>query len=254
MSFLLCRKSLKYASLCLISLCSFTINSEGLVDNGHYNTDLIDFIVVSDDEKEREWQRQQFSESGQEFLGRNVLQQLAIQYDISAETTGLMGEQIDLSSGSLSFLQVDIDIPGNFPIPVRLARSFGGPDRWFSANRFFGNWNLDLAYISTTMASADNIFFTGSWAQNKACTGSLNPQTQLAKGGAVLDVNDYWNADTVYIPGHGSTTLLTSAAATRSTKNNWKVSCFNSTHGYEGFRVTTPDGLTYLRYPHKWAS
>lgn len=231
--------------------------AEGRQSN--YSTDLADFIVEPENRGPQSLQilspeqeylshnalQQQAVLSEQEYLGRNVLQQLDIKYDITAETTGLMGEQIDLSSGAVSFVQTDIDLPGNSAIPVRIARSWGGPDRWFGANRFYANWNLDLAYISTTMASANDVYFTGSWAKNIACSGSLNPQASLSKGGAVLQVNDYWNGDSVYIPGQGSATLLTGGTTSRTTKNNWKISCFNSTKGYEGFKVTTPDGLTY---------
>lgn len=255
-----CKKESRLTTVLLLSLLSLTTCNavaEDAVDEGHYRPDLLEYIVIPSelvpvDEAQQNMLVQSLTtepaeqeEQKQEYLGRNVLQQLDIKYDITAETTGLMGEQLDLSSGSVSFLQTDIDIPGNSALPVRLSRTWGGPDRWYSANRFFANWNLDIAYVSTTIASANDVYFTGSWAEDKACSGRLNPQSSLTKGGAVLQVNDYWNGDSVYIPGQGSTTLLTSSEASRVTKNNWKVSCFVSDKGYEGFKVTTPDGLTY---------
>ncbi|WP_164852328.1 colicin E5-related ribonuclease [Rheinheimera riviphila] len=174
------------------------------------------------------------------------MKQFNVGFEITAETTDLMGEQIDLSTGSLSFKQTDIQVPGNFAIPVAVTRITGTADVEYSANRLLGDWSLDLPYIATSMASIDGSTFTGSWAANKACSGPLNPGSELSYSASTLEVKDYWSGDNVYIPGQGSATLLHKDAATpRTTNKNWRIECFTTASGSEGFRVTTQDGTKY---------
>ena len=70
--------------------------------------------------------------------------------------SGLMGDFINLDKGSLSFTNTDVDIPGNFPLPVSFTRTISsdkyspkfittGPT---SINAARAEWGLDLAYIT----------------------------------------------------------------------------------------------------------
>jgi len=224
-------------------------------DSGHLNTEL-QHSVVDYHERGRTVVLNPISftstnpktivETEMEHSRKNILKQFNVSFDITAETTDLMGEQIDLNSGSVSFKQTDIQVPGNFNIPVSVTRISGTADVEYSANRLFGDWSLEIPHISTSMASIDGNIFTGSWAANKACSGPLNPGSELNYDASVLTVQDYWSGDNVYIPGQGSATLLYKDAATpRTTNKNWKIECFTTRSGMEGFRVTTTDGTSY---------
>lgn len=93
------------------------------------------------------------------------------------------------------------------------------------------------------MASIDGTTYTGSWAANQACSGPLNPGSEPSYNAATLEVKDYWSGDNVYIPGQGSATLLYKyASAPRTTTKNWRIECFTTAAGFEGFRVTNQDG------------
>ena len=57
----------------------------------------------------------------------------------------LLGDRIDIESGSLSFHQVDVDIPGNSDLPVRFARKRA---RHGDMNGIARGWDIDIPYIS----------------------------------------------------------------------------------------------------------
>jgi len=244
------RKNMHCHPLLLLTLLSFATSAD---EYGTRNTLLAEFIVAPRGKEAPEQpdnpprkNGNNIVETEMEHSRKNILKQFNIGFDITPETTGLMGEQIDLSTGSLSFSQTDINIPGNFKIPVQVTRISGTADVEFSANRLFGDWSLDIPYVSTSMASLDGLSFTGSWAANRACSGTLNPLQTLSKSATTLEVQDYWSGDNVYIPGQGSARLLYKDSATPRTSNkNLRIQCFNSSKGYEGFKVTTTDGITY---------
>lgn len=239
-----------YQPLALFVLLSVGASAD---EYGTRNTLLTEFIVTprskelpSQPDGQPVKDGNNIVETEMEHSRKNILKQFNIGFDITPETTALMGEQIDLSTGSLSFRQTDISIPGNFKIPVEVSRISGTADVEFSANRLFGDWSLDIPYVSTSLASINGQSFTGSWAANRACSGQLNPGQSLSFSGTTLEVQDYWSGDNVYIPGQGSARLLYKDSTTPRTSNkNWRIQCFNSSKGYEGFKVTTQDGITY---------
>ena len=64
------------------------------------------------------------------------------------------GDKVDLNSGSLQIVQVDVDLPGNNALPVRVARRFATGDRFASGH--FGAWNLDIPYAHGVFANHVN--------------------------------------------------------------------------------------------------
>lgn len=134
------------------------------VDNGHQNPGLRNSVVDYHESGRTVTARPaRFSsenpktviEAEMEHSKKNILKQFNVGFEITAETTELMGEQIELSTGSLSFKQTDINVPGNFNIPVGVTRISVTADVEYAANRLLGDWSLDLPYISTSMASID---------------------------------------------------------------------------------------------------
>lgn len=74
----------------------------------------------------------------------------------SEMTTGILGDFINLDTGELGFRQTDIDIPGNFDLPVRVTRIIdSNVDRpTFTRSQIINNtlsgtanWGLELPYL-----------------------------------------------------------------------------------------------------------
>ncbi|WP_157509069.1 RHS repeat domain-containing protein [Ferrimonas futtsuensis] len=190
--------------------------------------------------------------------GYNFLEKNDIKADIPTLTTSLLGDKIDYFSGSISFEQVDVSIPGNFDIPVNITRTLGDPDGWHRGTREFGNWSLSIPHISSTyITDKSGNYKTAYWPNGKACRSQLNsnPKFSAQSGsfGTILwsysaDGDNYWSGDSLSIPGHGSvkfTEKVGDSTHKRYNKNNWPVSCYDTPAGHEGFIVTTDNGNTY---------
>ncbi|MCO7226578.1 RHS repeat domain-containing protein [Pleionea sp. CnH1-48] len=192
--------------------------------------------------------------------GYNFHEQNNITPDIPTMTTDLLGDQIDPSSGSISFTQTDISIPGNSGLPVAITRTLSDPDSWFRETREFENWSLSIphvrsTYITDKTGNAKNAY----WAVGQACSRRLNSnptfsryvsyssyslQTQAYQGSK----DSYWNGDTVSIPGHGSVKLTEKpgdSSYKRYNNRNWNVECITNSDGTEGFKITLDNGVTY---------
>ena len=180
-------------------------------------------------------------------LGRSELQQLAVSTEVTAETTGLFGDQVDLSTGKFTVSQLDLNLPGNFDIPIQIRRNLLGPKQRYDGTREFDIWSLELPHISTTLVKGTlpDSGFEGAWGEGQACSGSLKPGSYLGGRRDLLQF-EYWNGDNIQIPGKGGGALNSTDGSTRTTKNNWLISCITtSDKDYEGFVVTTNDGMKY---------
>ncbi len=190
--------------------------------------------------------------AGIENLGYaiSVLQQLQVDTEITPETTDLFGEQIDIGTGGLTFVQTDVSIPGNSSLPVAISRKLLDPKDRYNGTREFGLWSLDLPHISTSLIRAlsaynENPDYSGSWGQNIACSGRLKPGPYYGDHTNVTSY-EYWNGDSIYIPGKGNSAINGfNGNFDRKAKENWKIDCFDTANGYEGFIVTTDNGTKY---------
>lgn len=185
--------------------------------------------------------------------GYNYLEENSVSQNVSSHTTDLLGDKIDPNTGTVAIEQVDIDIPGNFKIPVRIKRKLSGPDSWYRETREFENWSLDIPHVrSTYLTDDEGNFYSSYWPSGNACSAPLNSNPTLRKnfGGTTYYAHSisYWNGDTVYIPEKGSVKLTEKEnddTSTRYNNRNWKVDCISTDNGYEGFKVTTGDGTEY---------
>lgn len=183
---------------------------------------------------------------------KDVLAQSNVSYDITPETTGLIGEQIDLNSGAVSFSQTDLTIPGNSQLlPIAVRRSFSDANFKQKATSEFADWSLDLPSIHTTvlMPGTPN---AGSWGKGLECSGVQRPGAINYKG-QVIDAPQYWNGTTLLVDGSQKHLLYRGTPdITYTTKDHWKATCFKKNDGTgEGFKVTSPKGVVYtLDVPH----
>ncbi len=183
----------------------------------------------------------------EEVLSRNEAND-----SVTAETTELLGERIDLNSGSVSFSHTDISLPGNSKLPVTLSRVHKSKEYTNFNRTDFADWALDIPYIQTTTlkgAGEGSIGTAGPWGQSprRECSGILE-EGEVFIAGNPYSSTDYYNGDTIHIPGQISEKLLDKEDSQfrKRTKSNWGVKCEdNDDNTGEIFKVHSPDGTVY---------
>ncbi|HBF46602.1 MAG TPA: hypothetical protein DDW91_09085, partial [Shewanella frigidimarina] len=184
--------------------------------------------------------------------GYNYGEMNNVETKVATLTTDLMGDSLDMNSGALSFTHTDVSIPGNFSIPVQVQRTLGSPDNWYKETRELHNWSLAIPHVRTTYVESYGSALQGAiggknpyWRAGRACSGALNDNPSFSKNidGQPYGLNkrDYWNGDTISIPGQGSATIINGSGGKTNTKQ-WKMSCVSN----NVFRITTPDGTVYV--------
>lgn len=174
---------------------------------------------------------------------------LNISAGLTTHDSDLLGDNIDVDTGALSFKHVDIDIPGNSSLPVRFSRYLSS-DR--QALRHFGKrytpsgysgytgWAIEIPHLLTQTSHDDD------W----------NP-CPLSGSGDGLYVNPNGSGNGVgmgikmYSYGSGARPLIALDSAYEakygvkySTKDHWKVECV-STSGGGYYKAVAPNGDEY---------
>jgi YD repeat-containing protein len=111
---------------------------------------------------------------------------------------------------------------------------------------------LDIPYIQTTTLIGDgpgSIGTAGPWGEipRRECSGVLE-DSEVFVAGNPYSSTDFYNGDTIHIPGQISEKLLDKADSQfrKRTKSNWGVKCENNaTNTGEIFKVHSPDGTVY---------
>lgn len=167
---------------------------------------------------------------------------------ITAHGPQLFGDEVELSSGALSFSVTDISIPGNHSLPVALTRTttiVDWNDRAFDAP--MGDWDLDIPRLEG--------IFAPSWP-NQRCTNTGYPPT-VNSGTASYSHVEYWQGNHARMPGGGEMLEANQSAVPKPTSGGpylWVTagmtyfSCLpslvNGGPG-EGFLAITTDGTRY---------
>ena len=110
--------------------------------------------------------------SAQSAVGIPVEYDKLIQSRVMALGNDLLGDRLDLYSGRLSFLQTDVELPGNSALQVGVSRSFS-PRRSGETESVghFGDWDLDLPYLTGVFASSTGWVAYGTGADaTKRCS------------------------------------------------------------------------------------
>ena len=184
----------------------------------------------------------------------NYLEQIEAKPKFTMHSSLLMGDKVDVASGSFSFEVVDLSLGGNFALPVEVRRTSAFGPEIDSSAKDFASWNLALPHIRTKeLAIEGQLPSGGIWSQNKACSGVMWAKTTpsiVVNSGGVHTIQsaarDYWDGDFISIPGSYSGKLLarSSDGKNRYLANHWKIECI-TVSGVEGFRVTASDGTKY---------
>lgn len=168
----------------------------------------------------------------------------------------MFGDKVSLYDGSLSFEQTDLDLKGNFDLPVRLSRSVGvgKKSKQYTFNRPLGNWEWNLPRVGGSFS------VTKGWqgtSGNNRCTGYTFPAMEFAAGQSVA-ASDFWHGTNLEIPGAGRQELLKRTASSPPgpttggpypllTKQLWQVGCLSTIKNGagEGFYAISPTGVRY---------
>ena len=195
----------------------------------------------------------------------------------------LAGDRVNFYTGSTSFSATDLSVPGN-ATAVSITRTFVvehnhmlaavkgtltpyEPELYSARLRLFGDWDLDVPHISTTMSKATGWVVDSTTPANRcSLIGQRNAQGADATGrppttsgtrGWPFPAYKYWSGYTLHAGGDQPLLLAPANNIERpsgggpyhwTTNQNWWVSCLSSTAnnaGGEAFLVRSPDGATY---------
>ena len=172
-----------------------------------------------------------------------------VREDLTPYGVDLLGEQFDLATGTLSFNQTDVILPGNSGLEVGIRRYLNTAQRYFQPVNEFGDWGLDIPRMEMMVAGLN------AWKSNR-CTTASDPGPAV-KNGTTFESYEYWNGLKMTIPGHGTQTVLDAprepkqSNTQKTTTGYWVISCIPASSG-EGFLARSPDGIIYrftmLRY------
>lgn len=162
------------------------------------------------------------------------------------------GDEVDVSTGDVTFNVTDVDIPGNSKLKVSFQRKMQAVSAFGTIipNFEMGEWSIDLPNISTkVLYDKINNKYLGDWGNGKACSGSLQPDNNLSN---VFKPIDYWNGVFIEVSGEIHENILLNSGYLKSkdsspkiTKSGWLVNCVSNNDGSEAFVVKSPKGLIY---------
>lgn len=170
--------------------------------------------------------------------------------------SNLFGDETNWYNGTTTLRIVDVDLPGNNALPVRIARTRStAPPEGPTAPGLMGDWELELPYLSSVFPQ-NNGWRIGTQT-NRCSWGPLTPPP-VWYGAGEFTTAEYWRGYFVSIPGQGSTQMLWPDAAYTPrpmdgytypwvTVGHTQLRCgimlANGTG--EGFLAVAPDGTRY---------
>lgn len=189
--------------------------------------------------------------------------------NIGALGPTLLGDQINIQNGALSFSVTDASLKGNNALPVAFGRTFktntvGGAMKGTltSGNQMdgaLGDWEIDLPHIGGVFSQAAGWINSTNGKAAQRCSvanaSEARPPNQSV-GSSYFTAEEYWHGTRISMPGRGAQALLVmNASSPRPTGSSayWVTSDFTSISclptilngSGEGFIATTPDGTRY---------
>lgn len=183
-------------------------------------------------------------------------ERLAPNLGLKPHDHNLLGDNIDLMTGRLSFEHIDISIPGNSDLPVELRRRLNPSQAY---NNEFANWQLAVPSISTKIMSTE--FNSGIRWGKLRCSNllytSIPNSTYMQRrvtGASAIYPSYYSDGVLLDVPGRASGQLLDKtvagswpAEAKKVTASGWYFTCLTNIDGAgtEGFYGYAPNGDRY---------
>ena len=181
---------------------------------------------------------------------------------IAASGEDAFGNRTTDATGKTEFVNIDIDVPGNNGLPVRLGRRLS-IDWLYLPEQLggFGNWDVEVPYIQTTVSSNMGWSVAGASSPNryKRCSFPGLPFVE----GALINPEEVSHGYRLHMPGAGDEAMLVDHNLNTDPSNGvsypWvlksmgRLSCLPTVkNGYpgEGFLLLTTDGVKYyFDYP-----
>ncbi|AIY67425.1 RHS repeat domain-containing protein [Pseudoalteromonas piratica] len=153
-----------------------------------------------------------------------------VRENITSFTTEVLGDKIDVTSGSLNFSVTDLNLPGNFNIPVSVTRMLNGGEDWATGTREFSNWSLEIPHIKTNYLTEKNgDVRTSAWALGEYCSKkqNINPDFDTIVEGSWYFAfsKEYWIGEKLFISRNENYDILSNTKEERVLKNGWKIDC-----------------------------
>ncbi|MEO7930329.1 MAG: DUF6531 domain-containing protein, partial [Lysobacter sp.] len=210
--------------------------------------------------------------------------------DVGVLGDGVAGDRVNFYTGATSFTATDVSVPGN-ALDVSISRTYSVEYQHQHAEtkgvvgsgqtvvestrlRLFGDWDLDLPYISTTMTQAAGWIIDSTTPNNRcsvigqvksgggAATGA--PPNGVGTKSWTFDPGTYWSGYTLHT-GAGDQSMLVASLTNNerpsaggpfhwTTNQDWWFSCLPTTAnaaGGEGYVARAPDGS---KYTFNWLS
>lgn len=170
---------------------------------------------------------------------------------ISSLGPALMGDQVALSNGGLSFAVTDVSLPGSNDLEVAFKRSYAVFNRKdYGDLSALADWQIDLPNINGVFAPDWLVGYPTVTANR--CTNNSGP----AQPASPFRVSDFWQGLQLELPGGGGELLRTAAGTSKPTdgaayywmtNDQVHLSCLGSIKNGsgEGFLAITPDGTRY---------
>lgn len=218
---------------------------------------------------------------GQKQLYEEYAKQIKTAEAVGALGNDLFGEQVNLYTGSTSFVVTDVSLRGNNALTVEIRRSFKvEPRDGLYSQGAFGDWELDIPYLygifaKQTLASEVG-WQVSTGTPNARCSVAdhnyASPPDAEASGsgyGNYFEAEEFWAGNSLHLPDGGDQEMLivtpenpnkpTDGGVYRwVTSGHWYFSCLPDTaNGVTGeaFLARGPDGTTYrFDYPVKLTS
>ncbi|MGN6829290.1 RHS repeat-associated core domain-containing protein [Paucibacter sp. M5-1] len=175
--------------------------------------------------------------------------------NVTALGADLMGDRVNLYTGALEFNHTDVSLPGNSGLAVALNRRLTA-GRSEMVVGHFGNWDLDIPRLQGVF-TASNGWVNGAGAINR-CSWYSQPPTAMGGSNTSWWALEYWQGNTLQLPGGGGEEILTRAPANTATptdghsyplvtRGGWQFRCLPSlaSGAGEGFLAVAPDGTQY---------
>lgn len=175
---------------------------------------------------------------------------------VDALTSSLFGDSVSLYNGAVEFTQVDIDLPGNNGLPVRLARRLKietrAPQETIGG---FADWEIEVPYIHAVVDKSVGWTVQGA-NPNARCSAGLPPRISTP----YFRLDEVWHGTYMHIPGEGGRELYKNDQAKIPavsdgqqypwiTRDYYRIRCAATTvNGYPGesFIAVSPNGLKYF--------
>ena len=177
---------------------------------------------------------------------------------LSVDGVNLLGDQIDMNTGSLVFSHTDVSLPGNSGLEVAIRRRLDQTHKYtYKFQGDFGDWQLDIPQIWTKTAQGKSPTGAGAFLGKGFATNSTTPGwpefrctsptpgpvfwgDQITEGNAV-SADQYSDGLFLSIPGAGSKQLHHikdvpgwPADAYKGTTDGWAVKCIDNIPGGKG--------------------